>query len=93
MKNKTIFAKIMTVITIALICVVLTIVLAFLLGTSNTEFFDFSKLNISNMIPVFIIGGFISCIVIGMSVIVLAKDVFIKIKDDFFKKDNGGNEK
>lgn len=93
MKNKSIFAKIMTVIIIALICLVVTIATTLLFGSSNTDFFDFSNLNISNMLPVIIIGGFISCVVIGILVIILAKDIFIKIKDEFFEKDNGGNEK
>ena len=93
MRNKSIFSKIMILIIIALICLVITVATALLLGSSNNEFFDFSNLNISNMIPVFIIGGFISCVVVGILVIILAKDIFIKIKDDFFKKENGGNKK
>ncbi len=93
MKNKTVFSKIMTVIVVALICLVLTVTLALLFGSINTNIFDFSNLNISNMLPVFIIGGFISCVVVGILIILLAKDIFIKVKDEIFTKDNGGNEK
>ena len=93
MKNKSIFSKIMTVIVVALICLVLTAVTALLLGSVNIDIFDFSNLNISNMLPVLIIGGFISCAVVGILVIYLAKDVFVKVKDEIFTKDNGGNEK
>lgn len=83
----------MTVIIVALICLTLTIVIALLFGSSSTDIFDFSDLNISNMLPVILIGGFISCVLVGILVIFLAKDVFVKIKDEFFKKENGGNEK
>ena len=93
MKNKTVFSKIMTVIVVALVCLVLTVVIAFLFGSANADIFDFSNLNISNMLPVLIIGGFISCVAVGILVIILAKDIFVKIKDEFFTKDNGGKEK
>lgn len=93
MKNKTVFSKIMTVIVVALICLVLTVTLALLFGSINTNIFDFSNLNISNMLPVFIIGGFISCVVVGILIILLAKDIFVKVKDEIFTKDNGGNKK
>ena len=83
----------MTVIVIALICLILTITVALLFGSSSTDFFDFSNLNISNMLPIIIVGGFISCVIVGLLVIILAKDIFVKIKNEFFKEDNGGNEK
>lgn len=93
MKNKSIFSKIMIVIIIALICLVLTMAIALLFGSSSVDMFDFSKLNISNMIPVIIVGGFISCAVVGILVIILAKDIFVKVKDEFFENDNGGSKK
>lgn len=94
MKQKTIFSKIMIIIIVALVCLILTLLLAFLFGSVDVDIFDFSNLNFSNMIPVIIIGGLISCVIIGVLVVVLAKDVFSKVKDDFFKNNNDGrNEK
>ena len=85
MNNKPIFTKIMIVIVIAIICLVMTLSLAFLLGSVNTNIFDFSDLNFSNMLPVILIGGFISCVVVGILVIFLAKDILVKGKDYFSK--------
>lgn len=93
MKSKSIFSKIMTIIVVALICLILTVVTALLLGSVNTDIFDFSNLNISNMLPVLIIGGFISCVAVGILVLFLAKEIFAKAKNEIFTKDNGGNEK
>lgn len=92
LNNKSIFTKIITIIAIALICLVITVTAALLFGSSKTEFFNLSELNISNVIPVIIIGGFISCVAVGMLVIFLAKDIFVKIKDYFLEKDNGGEK-
>lgn len=92
MNKKSIFSKIMIIIIVSLICLALTFVLTLLFGSTNREFFDFSQLNISNMLPIIIIGCFLTCVVVGILVLFLAKDVFIKIKNYFFEK-NGGNEK
>lgn len=81
MSNKPIFTKIMIVIVVALICLAITLATAFLLGSINTDVFDFSNLNVSNMLPIIIIGGFISCVIVGILVIFLAKDVFLKVKN------------
>ena len=83
MSKKPIFTKIVLILFVALICLALTLLLAFLLGAIDTDIFDFSNLNFSNMLPVIIIGGFISCVVVGFLVIFLAKDVFIKVKNYF----------
>ena len=93
MSNKSTFKKIIAIVVTALICLTLTTVIALLFGSVDKEIFDFSNLNFSNMIPVIVVGIFISCIIIGILVLFLAKDVFEKIKDVFFKNDNGGNNK
>ena len=94
MSKKPIFPKVIIILTVALICLVLTLSLAFLFGSINTEVFDFSNLNFSNMLPIIIIGGFVSCVIIGFLIIFLAKDVFVKVKDYFFEtKNDGGKEK
>lgn len=84
MSKKSIFSKIIIIIVVALICLVLTLSMAFLVGSVNVDIFDFSNLNFSNMLPIIVIGGFISCIIIGILIIFLAKDVFIKLKNYFF---------
>jgi len=94
LSKKPIFTKVIIVIVVALICLILTVALSLLFGSVDAQIFDFSNLNYSNMLPVIIIGGFISCVVVGMLVVFLAKDVFVKVKDYLFEtKNNGGNEK
>ena len=44
------------------------------------------------MIPVFIIGGFISCVVIGISVLFVSRSIFFKVKDYLTKTDEKGEE-
>ena len=93
MSKNSLFTKIMVVVITALVLFTLTAVIALLFGSVNADIFDFSNLNIANMIPIIILGLFISCAVIGILVLFLAKDVFVKIKEIFFKKDNGGKDK
>ena len=90
MSQKPIFTKIIIIISIALICLLATVFTAFLFGSINVDLFDFSNLNFSNMLPIIIIGGFIGCVIVGFLVIILAKDIFVKIKDNFSEKNNGG---
>lgn len=93
LKKKSLFSQIIILIIISIICIMLTLAIAFLVGSAKTDIIDFSSLNISNMIPVLIVGGFITCVIIGIIVLFLAKTVFFKVKDYFHEKNNGGNEK
>ena len=86
MKNKSFFSQIMLLVIMSVICIVLTVGIALLVGSSNTTFFDFENLNFSNMIPVLILGGFISCVVIGITVLLLLGQYFIKLKVIYQKK-------
>jgi hypothetical protein len=47
------------------------------------------------MIPVLVFGGFVSCVVVGITVLFVARSVFYKVKDYFIetKENNGGSEK
>ena len=92
MSKKSIFAKIMIIIAVAIGCLLLTAAVAVLLGSNSADLFNLSDLNLSNMIPVIVIGGFIGCVAVGILVIVLAKDVFVKVKDYLFGKENGGEK-
>lgn len=95
MQNKSLFKQTILVIILAVFCFLLTIGLALLAGSLNAELFDFENLNFSNMIPVLLIGGFLSCVVIGICVLFVGRTAFIKV-NDFFKennKENGGTKK
>ena len=94
MSQKPITTKVVVIIVVGLLCFLLTVLSAFLFGAIDADVFDFSQLNFSNMIPVMIIGGFLSCVVVGLLVVFLAKDVFIKVKDYVLESEkDGGNEK
>lgn len=94
MKKKSIFSQIILLIILSVVCVVLTVGIALLVGSNNTTFFDWENLNFSNAIPVFIIGGFISCVIVGITVLFVARTVFFQVKDYLSEKTkNGGNTK
>ncbi len=92
MKNKSFFSQIMLLVILSLICVILTVGIALLVGSYNSTIFDFSNLNFSNMIPVLIFGGFVSCVVVGITVLFVARSVFLKVKD-YLTDNNGGDKK
>lgn len=91
MKNKSFFSQIMLLVILSVICVVLTVGVALFVGSYNTTLFDFENLNFTNMIPVLIFGGFISCVVVGITVLFVARSVFLKVKD--YLSDNDGGDK
>ena len=95
MKNKSLFTQTILVILLAVICLFSTVCIAFLAGSLNAEIFDFKNLNFSNMIPVLLIGGFISCVIVGICLLFVGRSAFIKVKDYFNEnnKENGGTEK
>lgn len=92
MKNKSFFSQIVILIVLVLICAITTITVAWLLGSNSYNIFDFENINYSNMIPALLIGGFISCFVIGIGVLFVSRSVFYKIKEYFNENNkNGGN--
>lgn len=96
MNKKSVFSQIIILIAVALLCIVLTVTIALLVGSANTDFFDFSNLNFSNMIPVILLGGFISCVVVGIIVLFILKNIFLKAKGEiknYFSKNNDGGKK
>ena len=86
MKNKSLFGQISLIIIVSVACVLLTATVAFFAGSMDADLFDFKNLNFSNMIPVLLIGGFISCAVIGIFVLFTVRTALIKAKD-YLKKD------
>lgn len=95
MKDKSLFKQILALIIIAVICVLLTVGTSLLAGSLNAELFDFRNLNFSNMLPVLIVGVFISCAVVGICVLFVLRTAFVKAKDYLKEndKENGGKEK
>ncbi len=92
MKNKSLFVQIITLIILAVVCLLLTVTIAVLIGSLNMELFDFSHLNFSNMIPILIIGGFISCVIVGICFLFVVRTAFFKAKD-YLKENQKNNEK
>lgn len=95
MKKKSFFSQIMLLIILSLICIILTTACALFAGSCNTTIFDFQNFNFANMIPVLIFGGFISCVVVGITVLFVARAVFLRIKESYieFNKNDGGGKK
>ena len=96
MKKKSIFGGILLLIIVSLICIILTVFVALLAGSVDVELFNFQKLNLSNMIPVLIVGAILSCFVIGIAVLFVGRMLFFKMKDYFSetdKKEDRRNEK
>lgn len=92
MKNKSLFSQIILLVVIAFLCITLTVTIALLVGSIETPIFDFNNLNFANMIPVFIIGGFVSCFAVMLTVLFASKTLFYKIKD-FFENDSKEKDK
>lgn len=97
MKNKSLFVQIISLIVFAVTCILLTVIMAFLAGALNVELFDFKNINFSNMIPILIIGGFISCALVGICFLFVARTAFFKAKKFFneneTKKEKGESKK
>ncbi len=94
MKDKSLFMKIILLILLGVGCIVCTVGLSILFGAIDTTLFDFSKLNYSNMIPVLIVGVFISCVIMGIAILFVGKTAFLQFRD-YLKnnqKNNGGNK-
>ncbi len=93
MKNKSIFSKIILLVILSLVCVLLTFVIALFAGSYETAIIDFRNLNFANMIPVLVIGGIISCMVIGIAVLIISRSVFLKVRDHLVEINNEGESK
>ena len=91
MKNKSLFIQIISVIILAVICLLLTLGISFLAGSLNVELFDFENLNFSNMIPILLICGFISCVVVGICILFVIRTALVKTKE--YLKNSDENEK
>lgn len=93
MKNGSTFSKILIAVIVALVGIVLTVLIALLLGSSDTLIFDLSDINLANFIPVILIGMFITCAIVGLIILFASKDIFKKIKDYFLEDKIDGGKK
>lgn len=95
LKNKSFFSQIILLVILSLICVIVTIGIALFLGSCDTTLFDFTSLNFANMIPALIVGGFISCVIVGITVLFVARSIFLKVKDYVVEtnENDGGSKK
>lgn len=83
----------MLLVILSIICIVLTVGIALLVGSSDTTLLDFESLNFTNMIPVLILGSFISCIVVGITVLFVARSIFYKVKNYLLEENKNGGDK
>ena len=92
--KKSIFSQLLIAIIVALICIVLTVIIALTVGNTNADLFDLSGLNWSNVIPIILIGLFITGGIVGVILLITAKDIFVKAKEymEQAKKDGGKKE-
>lgn len=90
MKQKSVLFQVICVAIIGFVCILLTISLALLAGSVQKSIFDLKNLNIGNMIPVIIIGVFVSCAVVGIGVMFVSNSLFHKVSD--YLKENKDNQ-
>ena len=83
MKNKSLFLQIILLISIAFLGIALTITIAMLAGSVDNSIWDFSNLNIANMIPVFIFGGLITCFGVAITLLFTSRTLFYRLKTFF----------
>ena len=92
MKKDSLFTKIIILFIVLFVCVAFTLTAAWLIGGMDKNIFDLSNLNLYNAVPVLILGGIISCFVVGIGVLFLSRNVLIKLKK-FFIEEDGGDKK
>ena len=94
MKKKSVFSKVLTIFIFIMVCLAITVAVALIMGSTETELFDFKNLNISNVIPVIFIGGFVCSITVGILVLFLGRDIYTEFISKKSNSDkSGGNEK
>lgn len=93
MKNKSLFTQIIFIVLLAAVCLIATVGLSLLAGTLDADIFDLTKLNFSNVILVLFIGGFISCVAVGIGILFVTRTLWIKTKDYFKESDKKGEKK
>ena len=101
MKNKSVLAQIIMLVLLVFVCISVTVLIALLAGSVQTDLIDFASLNFSNVVPVLIIGLSISGLIILVAVLIASRSISLKVKEFVLKnidskKENdnaGGNKK
>ncbi len=89
MKEMSVFSKIILLIVVSVLCIVITVCMALLFGNIDVNIIDFGNMNFSNMIPVFIIGIFLSCVIVGIALLLFGKSIFSKVINYINETDKG----
>ena len=92
LKNKSTFSQVILIILIAVLCMVATVTVALLAGSADVDLINWKDLNLSNMLPVLLIGGFLTCVIVGIAVLCVSRTVFFKVKDQLKEFMNDGGE-
>ena len=82
----------MLLVIVSVICISVTVGVAVFLGTLKGTILDFGSLNFSNVITALIIGGFISCVIVGIISLFAAKSMFTMVRD-YLSEKNESEEK
>lgn len=94
MKKQSVFSQIIFLIILAMVCLMLTVGVTLLVGIQSETMFDWKNINLANMIPVLLACVFISCVVMGIAALFVARTAFFKVKDYVEKSNNNkGDEK
>ncbi len=95
MKDKSLFSQVILLAIVIVLCILTTVLLALLAGSVQATIFDFRNLNFGNMLPVLLIGGFLSIVVIGITILFISRNAFLKVNDYLKsnKEDNRRKEK
>ena len=88
MKKMTVFRRLLLLVLIIFLCLAITATATLLAGAVRVDMFDFDNLNLSNMIPVLIAGGVLSCFTIGIACLFLGRTIFFKVKDYLSETEN-----
>lgn len=92
MKKQSAFSQVILIILVAVLCIVATVTVALLAGSADADWIDWSDLNLSNMLPVLLIGLFLTCVIVGIAVLCVSRTVFFKVKDQLKEFMNDGGE-
>lgn len=94
MKKKSVFSQIILLVVAVVVCLAVTVGAAIFVGSYDEVLFDLQNLNFANMLPVLIIGGFVSCLIITIIILFILRSLFIELKNNFDRNIKfGGKEK
>ena len=93
MNRSPIFSRLIMLLIVGFLCIGLTVALAIWAGTCGDILPDPEALNWGNILLVGIIGGLLCCLIIGIMLLFLGKNLIAGIKDYLSKTDKNGGSK